>query len=54
MTVKQQNTLEKKVANWRKQPAAKRRAAWHAVLVTRVKNSMAMEKEPVSKRWIRY
>jgi hypothetical protein len=52
MTTKQKKSLERKVASWRKTPALKRRAVWHASLLDRVKNSMAMEKEPVSKRWL--
>jgi hypothetical protein len=52
MTNYQKQSLERKVADWRKTPATERRAAWRAVLADRVKNSMAMEKEPVSKKWL--
>ena len=53
MTTDQKNKLHKRVAAYRRQPLLARRKSVKSVLVDRVASSMAMEREPVSKGWIK-
>jgi hypothetical protein len=43
---------QESLSRWRAQTAAQKRSARHSVVLDRVISSMAMEKEPVSARWI--
>ena len=53
MTINQKTRLNKRVAAYRRRPLSQRRKSVKSVLVDRVASSMAMEREPVSKQWIR-
>ncbi|MCL2451917.1 hypothetical protein FWD20_03570 [Candidatus Saccharibacteria bacterium] len=47
-----QKILTSKIAAWRARDPEQRKTIWRKSLISRVKNSMAMENEPVSKEWL--
>jgi hypothetical protein len=53
MTYNQLKTIDNKIADWRKKSAEQKRTVWRSDLVSRVQDSMAMENEPVSEKWVK-